>query len=360
MDSSATVTTGDVVGAKGRVREFLRGDVDKVAGLFLHAFLGKQEPAPKGLCEYFERTFFDHPWSDLNVAASCLFEDETGEVGGFFGAHPRVFVCAGRTVTAVAHGQLMVSPMMRKMGVAEKLIAAVRDGPQALSFVTTTSVASRRIFLRLGYWSPPFAGLKWHKVLGGSSRVAGRLRRLLRGKARLSQEGAAELVCRRLTEPAELCNLRETFADQVKMRAVPSLAQAEWIWNLIRDSQRDRQLCACVVRDRADRAVGWAVYLVTPACNVKILELSASAAESEAVVARLLDYLRREGFSSVEGHCVTPELTAALAAQGATLRSGFSGAVFHCKDEEARFALLNGDVFLSELDGESWLNFNDR
>ncbi len=54
------------------------------------------------------------------------------------------------------------------------------------------------------------------------------------------------------------------------------------------------------------------------------------------------------------------EITAAVLEQGAEVKDVFSGWAVHCKDPAVQSAILNGQVFWSQLDGESWLSFRGR
>ncbi len=66
------------------------------------------------------------------------------------------------------------------------------------------------------------------------------------------------------------------------------------------------------------------------------------------------------GVREIIGHCTEPEITAAVLEQGADVKDVFSGWAVHCKEPAVQNAILNGQVFWSQLEGESWLSFRGR
>ena len=71
-------------------------------------------------------------------------------------------------------------------------------------------------------------------------------------------------------------------------------------------------------------------------------------------------YAYDSAVSQIIGHCSNPEITAAALENGAVVEDVFSGWAIHRKDTEVQQAILNGQVFWSQLDGESWLAFKGR
>ena len=66
------------------------------------------------------------------------------------------------------------------------------------------------------------------------------------------------------------------------------------------------------------------------------------------------------GVREIIGHCTDPEMTAAALEQGAEVKDVSSGWAVYCKNAAVQSAILNGLVFWTQLDGESWLSFRGR
>ena len=358
----------------GPVRELRPSDVPEVARLFMRAYRRSNDPPTRELCDYFHRVFFSDPWKELEVSPSLVFVDDAGTIRGFLGAHPRRLVCHHRTITAVVMGQLMVDPSMQRRGIAWKLGSTILTGPQTLTYGTTASAPAARMWRRLGFWSPPFAGLKWSKRLlstGTTSRHAGRgshfavpLRSLKkafqRWTGRRVQMGPATLPYRSICDPQELYTLQRSLLDGFTMRSDLDVEHTAWLWGMLADTGEKGRLHSCVVRNNDDQPLGWAVYFLNDDHIAEVLEIAPTNDCCADVLRALFHHAADSGCVRIRGGCVTPELTSSVVELGARLTAADSGGVFHCTDADVQSALFNGHAFFSELDSESWLSFAGR
>lgn len=346
----------------GEIQPLQRSDIRPVADLLSRVFLQPDGPPIQAICNYMEAVFFSDPWRKLNVSPSLVYKDRSGEVRGFFGAHPRRFVLGGDEITAVVIGQFAVDPLMRGRGVGLRLATAIAAGPQTITFTTSANPASASVCRRVGCWHPPFAGLQFHKGLwtGG-----GKFARLIRPVKKVftrpvpgsAENGRSGLSCRPIADAAELHELRGSLATAHALCSDFDREHTEWLWRMLHDSPTQRQLRTCVMLDDSGAPTGWAVYFVNSDQTARLLEFVSLPGQYHAVLAALFTHMSHTDIKLVIGFCNTPELTAAAAKLGSSIKSTFSGWAIHCSNPDVRHAILNGQVFWSELDGETWVNF---
>ena len=361
MSSTFTQTKAEPATAPGFCRPLQRGDVKELATLFNRVFFECAEPPSATFCEYFERVFFTDPWRALDVSPSWVYETADGVIGGFFGAHPRRLLFEGRPITAVAVGQYMVDPRLRGQGIARQLAQKMIDGPQIITFTTSATEVSSKIFRSVGFWHPRFEGMKWYRRFR-RSRVAGLLARLKRG-VRGSSSSTVEhgdVTCRPIGDANELHDLRKQHQTHFSLCSDFDLEHARWTWNLLEDAAAERRLAGCVMSYDGDSASAWVVYHVSPGGTARIHEFVCPPGRAREFMPAFYRYAADCGIGEIIGHCTDPEITAAVLEEGADVKDVFSGWAVHCKQPAVQSAILNGQVFWSQLDGEGWLSFRGR
>ncbi len=361
MSSTLTETKTEPTTAPGLCRPLQREDVEELATLFNRVFLECTEPPSAAFCAYFERVFFTDPWRSLNVSPSWVYKTADGVIGGFFGAHPRRLLFEGRPITAVAVGQYMVDPGLRGQGIARQLAQKMVDGPQIITFTTSATEVSSKIFRSVGFWHPRFEGMKWYRRFR-RSRIAGlldRLRRSVRGSSSNTIE-YGDVTCRPIGDAAELHDLRKKHRTHFSLCSDFDLEHARWTWNMLEDATAGRRLAGCVMSSGGDGASAWVVYHVSPGGTARIHEFACPPGRAREFMPAFCRYAADCGVREIIGHCSDPEITATALEQGAEVKDVFSGWAVHCKDPAVQSAILNGEVFWSQLDGESWLSFRGR
>ncbi len=99
---------------------------------------------------------------------------------------------------------------------------------------------------------------------------------------------------------------------------------------------------------------------VSPRGTARIHEFACPLGRAREFLRGFFRFSADCGVREIIGHCTDPEITAAVLEQGAEVKDVFSGWAVHCKDPAVQSAILNGQVFWSQLDGESWLSFRGR
>ena len=359
---------------RGPVRPFRVEDVTEVAALYNRAYRNVDDPPSESLREYFHDVFFTDPWTELEASPSLVFVDDSGAVRGFIGAHPRRFRCGDRRINAVAMGQLMVEPRLRRRGIAWILGSAILKGPQTLMYGTTASKPAAEMWRRMGFWNPPFGGLSWNlPVRAGAPGVA-------RAWCRIARQNLARAANRHLSPdrrepstpdtfrttfrairgPAEWYELQRSGVRPLRLRPDPDPEHAAWLWRMAAESGQSNALHSCLVQDGSGQPIGWVVYRVSEERVAQVLELDHVADHGRDVLAAFRRQATAEGCVRIRGQCTTPALTAGAVTLGATVSANPPACVYHTNDPDVRSAIFNGEAFLSELDSESWLSFAAR
>ncbi len=365
-DTNVTVlATGNPISATASapaIRPLRRADIGQIAQLHNSLLLGDDRPPHEQLCDYMDRLFFSDPWVSDKPALSRVCVDDDGQVLGFFGGHPRRFSFEGRTVSAVAVGQLMVHPSARRQGIAQRLATALTDGSHTVTLTTSANQASAAVLRKLGFWHPPFGGLKWRKSLHSDetrvSRLRGRLKRLLgRSGVADSEDHSRRIACRPITDSAEWHRLRLAAREFFPLSSHYDADHTQWLWDMMHDSPARVRPWAVAVVDDENGAIGWAIGQVSPEGAVTLLELACRPTLWAAALGSLFRHAAGEGLTMIAGPCTDPALTAAAVRHGASLKDMFCGWAAHSKDPQIGLAMTSGQVFWSELDGEAWPTF---
>lgn len=360
---SMTLATANLKSAVpvGQCRDLRRDDLEGVAALFNRVFLERVDPPSAALVEYFERVFFSDPWNALEVSRSCVYETAEGAIGGFFGGHPRRLSMGGRPITAVAVGQYMVDPQLRGQGIARQLAQQMADGPQTITFTSSATPVSSKIFRSVGFWHPRFEGMKWYRQLrrGGMAGLFDRLKHRAQRRGPRAAD-CSDSLCRPLASQEEFLLLRKAHREHYSLCSDFDVEHTRWTWEMLQDTAAGHRLETCVISPIDDCATAWAVYQVSPGGTARILEFACEPGQARECLRAFYRYAYDSGVSEIIGHCSDPEITAAALENGAVLKDVFSGWAIHCKDREVQQAILNGQVFWSQLDGESWLAFKGR
>ncbi len=129
---------------------------------------------------------------------------------------------------------------------------------------------------------------------------------------------------------------------------------------MLEDATAGRRLAGCVMSSGGEGASAWVVYHVSPGGTARIHEFACPPGRVREFMPAFYRYAADCGVREIIGHCSDPEITAAALENGAEVKDVFSGWAVHCKDPAVQSAILNGQVFWSQLDGESWLSFRGR
>ncbi len=362
MPTTATWPTPHT-NACGSLRPFERGDVPAVAQQFNRSFRRTTDPPSAKLGAFFENLFFDAP-CQKNTSLRCyVYEDESGDIRGFVGTHPRSFVLDGKPVTAAAYGQLMVAPELRGRGIAYELVKRFYEGGQEYTFCGSAAPATRAINKRLGGINPDAYGLTWRKTLRPMRSLVRRMAhaRKLGPLRHLASAWTSDLNLQTFSDPngsLDLCAV-ETVHERayVGMRFHPLFEPDHLCWKLRLAAASSKRATFASVVDTDDGPIGWYVWYLEASGSATVVEFLCVPGHHKTVLERMIAEARDAGAESIGGLCRGTAETDELRSLGATLHRAESTFVFHARDPQLLQTFPDGPQHLSVFDGEGWIDF---
>ena len=349
--------------AGGSLRRFERGDVPAVARLFNRSFRKTTDPPSVKLKAFFADLFFDAPCQKDSSLHSHVWVDESGEIGGFVGTHPRSVVLDGKRIEAAAYGQLMVASELRGRGIAYELVKRFYEGGQEYSFCGSAAPATRSINKRLGGLNPEVYGLTWRKTLRPIRSFAHRLAkaRKLGPLRHLAGAWTSDLSLPTDGDPSASLDLRavETVHDRAfaGIRFHPLFEPDHLSWKLRTASASGKRATFASVVETHDGPIGWYVWHLEANGSATVIEFLCAPGHHQTVFEHMMTEARHAGAESIGGLCNGIAETDALRSLGATFQRAESTFVFHARAPQLIQSFPDGPEFVSVFDGEGWIDF---
>jgi hypothetical protein len=149
------------------IRPFEPSDVRAVADLYEQLIRTGQSHAPLGLQAAFRELFVDAPVTTKDVPSLVI--DSVQGIGGFQGVQVRQVPHVGLVASL---GPLFVTPALRAQAAGIRLMKAMLDGPQAMSYSDGASEEARRLWQRIGGDCSDAFSLEWTiPLLPGATQV---------------------------------------------------------------------------------------------------------------------------------------------------------------------------------------------
>jgi hypothetical protein len=351
------------------IRPFQRDDIPEVSQLFRRAFLSNGDHDAATIQAYFERAFFANPWYDDELP-SYVHLDDNGAVDGFVGVQPKRLRWQGRRLRVAGPTKLMTAPTATPL-VASRLLRRVFAGPQDLLLSDVGNDAGRRIWEALGgatvflyslQWQRPVrpAGhaLSWLRARGVPGAITQSLRPfgaladtlLARWSSTPSRALRDEYLVEDLPFDVLATGLPELLAKRV-LQPEYDEPWLRWLLGIAQQKEPSRVLRRQLVRDANQAPAGWFLYLVERGGVAEVLQLVARKNASAMVLDALLDDARREGATMVSGK-LEPSMLREMSEQHCYIRPAEHWTLAHSNNPEIMDAILNGNAFLSRLEGE--------
>jgi len=356
----------------GCVRVFEADDVAAVADLFWKVRKHKTTPSPSSLRDYFRTLYLSHPACDQPAVGSLVYEDQTGHIRGFIGGIPVRLRYKNAPVWGLVAGNHMVDkeftdPMARAM-----LLRKLCAGPQDLTFSDTANRISVQLWRALGARVLPVNSVRWLRVLRPGTFALNVLRRFRFGRFlsglsfplfSLPDRLASKLLNRSIGNAARRLEARpiddrsifRSFDDFVQPRQLLPDYQsqsADWRLSLAGDKQEFGPLIRTGVYENG-KLLGWYLYYAKKGAIAQVLQLVANTKTVGRVLAHLFDSALRQGCAAVMGNADPaymeeyPHHHCHCFVRGAMT-------VAHTRNPDIMRDLLQGNAFLSRLEGEWW------
>lgn len=347
-------------------------DLAALAELRMLCFRHTRHASVPALAQYLRAVFFDNPWMADRIP-SLVYEAGSGGIKGFLGVIPRPFVYSNEVVTSAVLSTFMVHPDQRGKGVGRELMQRYLDGPQGFAWSDVANTATRAVWQSAGGYTAWLHNLYWKRALrpirsasaswiGTTPGFIANL--MMRPVAALLDplttrlpglphymippRGRAEPV-EGLTRSASAAELLASYA----LRPVYTAESVEWLSRYLEEKPLGR-LTQVLVRDDGGRIAGWFVYYVNARGTGEVVQIVASAADVGLVLDHLLHHAWRSGVVTLSGRCDALQLPE-MSTRGFVFSRRDPWVLVHSRRPDLLNAIVNGDAFLSRLEGEWWM-----
>jgi len=355
----------------------VEADIPQVAVLHGAVFgLPPSTRQPKPYRPYFTDVFLMNPWR-TEAVSSRVYEEADGSITGFLGVVPRRMSMNGQPLLAAICSQFVVHPNSRGLA-GLKLLKSVFEGPQDLSLTDEANEMTRTIWEGRGgltawphsvRWFRPLRpwrlAVSWMTQRGWPAPVT----LLSRPLARIGEVVTARLA-RRVFPHAVSDVLGEDLDAATVLRHFPRFAadrmihpdydarSLQWLLERAALMKGEGHLQAVAVSDRGRGVLGWYLYYVKAGGIGEVVQIAATADTVDAVLTHLIDHAWRHKLIGLSGR-LEPAFIRHFLKHGCILHSRSRYMLVHSKIPAVAQALRSGNVFLSPLDGEWCLRFQE-
>lgn len=359
------------------VRVLVKQDIPATAALFARVYPEHRWNSQAACEAYFQEMLFDNPWRDLELPSWVAEED--GRIVGCYAVLPRPMLFRKRPIRVAVGCQFMVDPGARQSLTALQLVKACLSGPQDLTLADGATERVRRGWLGIGGTAPQLYSLHWTRPLRPARHVLSFLeeRAVLpsaltlaaRPLGALADALAARLRPNRLYRQAD--DITEDVLDSTTMLShLPDVLQGyalqpvyearslPWLLEQAACKTHQGKLRARAVRDGERKLIGWYLYYLKSGGVSEVIQIAALNGSFDRVLKRLLADAWRCGAAAVRGR-LDPRYVQELSNRHCWLRTDGTWTLVHSRHPEIRAAINQGDAFISRLEGEWWLRFQD-
>lgn len=361
------------------VRPFAKEDIPQVADMFQRLLLSEGPslralPATE-LPEYFEHTFFHHPWYD-EAFPSLVYQESNGKVIGFLGVVTRPMLLRGRPIRMAVSFHLMVEPESRSSMAGVQLLRTLFSGPQDLSLTDGAGQAGRRVWEGVGGATALLYSQCWTRVLRPTRHVIDLLSKrkayspLARAISPLchSADGvAARMIPRHFSSPPTnyseeeldvetLLDCLPQFSKAAALQPVYDDYSLRWLLGHAEMIKHHGDFKKVLVRDSRREVAGWFMYYLKPGGASTVFQLAARKDAVNETLDSLFDHARRHGAASITGRLYPPYMQE-LSDKHCYFHRNCSWVLVHSNNDELLNVAHRGDAFLTGLEGELSLLF---
>jgi len=367
------------------VRAFTKNDIPQVVKLFQKVFFSNGQAAPPSskLGAYFEEMFFHNPWSEEGTEEempSLVYETGDGAIIGFIGIIPRSMLLHGRPVRAATSMHFMVDPDSRSTLAGVQLLKTFFSGPQDLSLTDSGGAVGRKIWEGLGGATALAYSINWMRLLRPSRyvlRFVARKNRLLRLFALalrplcpIVDAMASRALPHRFGRPG--ASLQATDLDQETLLAGinpfpsgyalrPDYDPGSLFWSLAKADQlaRPGALRKIALRNADGELVGWYLYELSLDGLGEVLQVVGRKKFFGEVLDHLFYHGWRNGAIALSGR-LDPKFAQEFSDKYCSFNYGGPWTLTHSRNPEVVRAIYQGDLFLTRLEGEWCMRFQNK
>ncbi len=369
--TSTAAAHGRSAGTQSGVRRCTVDDLPQVVRLYERVMRSGAGQPPPGLCRYFQRTLFEHPWVDPEIPS--LVYEHAGRIAGFLGSHVRRLVLNDEPIRMGCAGQFVADPDMQKRGIGALLLRRYLAGPQDLSITDGATESVARMWVGLGghrLWLNSLAWLRVFRPCRTAQALFGPGRRApARGLGRAAAAPVDAVIgrmARRVLGVPVPDTRAEELSPQSLLTLLPALVRGkvlypaydppflDWLLSELEAVQSRGDLVKRLVRSRDGRLLGCYVAYVGRGRVAQVVQLAAAPADVEAVLHHLLHHARQSGAAALQGR-LEPHLFGAVSSRRYLLRRT-QAALVHSRSAELLAAVFEGRALLTRMEGEWWMS----
>lgn len=358
-----------------KVRRFVADDIPEVANLHENVFGSDRKSSPQVLRSYLAELFVHNPWYDESLP-SLVYEDHVGRIVGFLGVMPRRMSIGGRPIQVAISHTFMVQPERRSTLAGVELLKVFFAGRQDLSMAEGNDF-SRKMWEGLGGTTELLYSICWMRLLRpsqyfvsflakqGVSRVTFALRPFCRivdaMAARMPQSPFRQVPPRvsgeNLEEETFLASL-SVFAGGRWLRPEYDASSLSWLLGMVARKKKPGTCRKVIVRGAEKEILGWYIYYAIPGGAGEVVQIVARDTSANEVLDHLFYDAWRHGVVAVSGR-LEPRFMQALSRKYCLFDWDGRWMLVHSRDSGLLQAIHRGDAFLTRLEGEWWIGFQE-
>ena len=359
-------------------REFSKEDIPAVADLWLKVFQQREDSSPESLRAYFHEMFIDHPWSDARLP-SLVYEDKDRRIVAFLGVLPRLISFRGSPIQMAVTSQFMVDTSRHPGNAAIELMKRFLAGPQQLSLTDGANEGARRIWEALRgevattyscLWTRVLRPVQYALELAKSRKALKPLAGVAKPFARVLDSVAVRMPLTPYPMPAATAAAEEASAESLlrcvselparwALRSCYSLDSLSWLLQKAGEAKSRGELRKFIVRNAKGEMLGWYVYYAKPDGISKVLQISGREHGILEVIEHLFDDAWRAGSVAVSGR-LEPRFARELSQKRCDFIFHDVAVLIHSRQNEILETIQRGNAFLTRLDGEWWMRFQEE
>jgi len=354
----------------GYVRPFVDDDISQVADLHRRIFSVSDKWSPELYRHYFREVFLNNPWYDKSLC-SLVYDQGSGQIGGFLGVMPRPMWMNGRLIRAAVSSQFIVEPQSRFKLASVQLLKAFLSGPQDLSLADEANDSSRAVWERLGGATALLYSIHWTCTLRPAQYARRRLgqHNLLAPLAFVSKPlcKAIDSVAARTphnpfyrtgsrclgedTGVETLLKCSDAFRHPQSLRPEYDRSSLEWLLRRATETNGHGNFQKVAVRNAARELIGWFLYYLDRHGIGEVLQIGSMKASIHEVIEHLFYHAWRNGAVALRGRLEPGLMPELLAWRGLSHHRRY-WTLIHSRKPELLDAIHRGDAFLTRLEGE--------
>jgi hypothetical protein len=361
------------------VRPLSESDIPQVADLYWKYMRRREGSAPPALHAFLLELFFTNPFCD-SASPSLVYEAQDGRVVGFIGGSVRKMSVCGEPIRVVFGGNLVVHPEFRSGTAAPRLLDRFLAADYDLSVTDSANDISRKILQRMGlhlipalniHWARPLQPIRYavHTMVRSTGIVATGVK--FAAKPFCS---VADILATRLTaspfrhgesnlhggelDVATLLQCLGEFRKGYSLCPEYDMESLTWLLNFMERRPSRGKLRKIVVRDDAQKLVGWYIYYVKPGAIGEVVQIGGAPKSTKSILDHLFNDAWEQGVIALHG-MVDARRMADFSDKGCffTCRGGWT--IINPRKPGILELLERGDAFFSRLDGEWALDPGD-